>query len=139
MFEIYPQGPAERIAVSRERFDQVPVLRGVYILAYVVYMFVWFGWTLAVALGSLPPFGAYVAALTAIIACLVLFIPRMMSVMRTMGYSKFLIAGVVFASFFPIPGILAVAFVDRRIGEAWEAAQRGDFATAEQPNPEDGA
>jgi hypothetical protein len=127
-FNIGPQGPAETFTISREAFDRVPELRGVYILAYVLYMFVWFGWTLAVAFGSTPPLGAYIAALTAIVVCLIVFIPRMARVMLTMGYGKFWVAGVAVAALFPIPGVLAVAFIDRRISTTWERAQKRLFA-----------
>ncbi|MCH7910904.1 MAG: hypothetical protein IIB38_14980 [Candidatus Hydrogenedentes bacterium] len=58
----------------------------------------------------------------ATVACMVLFYLNFIGVLYTMGYSVVMILGICFACFFPLPGLLVVALIDRRVSKAWYAA-----------------
>ena len=68
----------------------------------------------------LPPGLIAVQALT--IICLLLFYVQFIAVLRIMGYPAVMIACTCVAAFLPMPGLLVVAYVDRRISAVWHAA-----------------
>lgn len=55
-------------------------------------------------------------------ACMVLFYLNFIGVLHTMGYPAIMILGICLACFFPLPGLLVVAAIDRRVSKAWHAA-----------------
>ena len=55
-------------------------------------------------------------------ACMALFYLNFIGVLRTMGYPAIMILGICLACFFPLPGLLVVAAIDRRVSKAWHAA-----------------
>ena len=58
----------------------------------------------------------------ATVVCMALFYLNFIGVLYTMGYSVIMISGICLACFFPLPGLLVVAVIDRRVSKAWYAA-----------------
>lgn len=55
-------------------------------------------------------------------ACMALFYLNFIGVLRTMGYPVILILVICFGCFFPLPGLLVLAMVDRRVSKVWHDA-----------------
>lgn len=54
---------------------------------------------------------------------LVFFAIEFVAVLKTMGYPGIVVAGIcIFVVLVPMPGLLAVAFIDRRVSKSWNEA-----------------
>lgn len=139
--------PKQTLEMSIDHFNSIPARRVRYMVLYVVAFLIWlsiftFFWTTVQVPGPIagadPP--EAVTLPTSIIAlqvltgiCLLLFYVQFVNVLRIMGYPIAMIACTCLAVFLPIPGLIVVAYVDRRIiAKAWnKAKQRLD----ERQNP----
>jgi hypothetical protein len=136
---IQPLAPKQTLELSIEQFNSIPARRVRYMMLYVVAFLIWlsiftFFWTTVQAPDSatsadtpeavtLPAGIIALQVLTGI--CLLLFYVQFVNVLRIMGYPIAMIACTCLAVFLPIPGLIVVAYVDRRIiAKAWNKAKQ---------------
>lgn len=129
-----PRAPRKRrIAISREQFDSIPRKRAGYIVAYGLLILLFYGVRVLLVQGYDLPQVLVTATDIAGIASYFLFYYNFIGALRIMGYDAWVILGTGLASALPIPGVLLVAYMDRRIATAWDAADPGRGGYRQKP------
>ena len=109
---------ASTFILSRENFDQVPVFRGRYIVLYLLIL-VW--WVAPKALylytRELPPTAFAPVYYGVFIGLYLTFFYYFAKALRTMGYAIYMIIPTLLVVSVPIPGLLAMGFMDRKIAD----------------------
>lgn len=113
---------SDLISVSRSRFQKVPQQRSRYIVLYLLILVLWFVPNIIVVMGYQPSFGQGFAVVLAVLLCQVVMYVNLVAVLRTMAYPTYLIIAICCIVFLPVPGVLVMAYVDRHVAKAWDAA-----------------
>jgi hypothetical protein len=118
-----PQPTAQNtFAIPREVFDAVPQRRARYILAYIVYVIGVFGPNFIWMSGrAVPPELIYPAYAVGACAFFV-FAYNFFRTFRTMGYEIWFAIAIIIVCAPLIPGVILLAFMDRKIATVWDAA-----------------
>jgi hypothetical protein len=109
-------------AVSRKQFDSVPRRRAVYIIAYALVMLLVYGPKVAAIAGAATPVEVVYGAYGAGIAAYFLFCYHFIGALKIMGYEPWMMLALAMIAAIPLPGVLIVAYMDRRIATAWDKA-----------------
>ena len=109
--------------LSREEFDKIPSYRGRYILLYIL-IFIW--WLVPKVFffvtDEIPP-GELEFIYKVILAGLYTpFFYYYFKAMKTLGYPIYWILPTLMVVSIPIPGILAMGYMDRKIADTWDKA-----------------
>lgn len=109
--------------LSRENFDQIPGFRGRYIVLYLLILVWWIApKALYLITEELPPPG-FAAIYYVVFAGLYLpFYYYFGKTMKTMGYPIYWIAPTLLVVSVPIPGLLAMGYMDRKVADVWDIA-----------------
>ncbi len=111
------------IAVPRADFDSVPGRRASYIIAYGLYIALIFGPKVLVLAGLPPPLEGLGFILFGVgLVGFVVFAYHFTRAARTMGFEVWIASGVVVIALSAFPGPLLLAYMDRKIAIAWDAA-----------------
>lgn len=108
--------------VSREQFESIPRRRAIYIIAYALVMLLVYGPKVAMMGGLLLPQEAVFALYGVGVACYFLFCYHFIGTLKIMGYEPWMMLGLGMISVVPLPGLLIVAYMDRRVATAWDRA-----------------
>jgi hypothetical protein len=127
----------ETMAISRAVFDRIPAKRSAYVLAYVVYAACVFGPRIASLVGVAAPQGLMYLGDAIGIVALAIFAFHFFTTLRIMGYETWFSCAMTVISAPLIPGFFFVAFMDRRIANAWDAADpSGGYRKRPPADPE---
>lgn len=118
-------------SVSRRQFDSVPRRRGLYIVAYALYLLCIFGMRLLQAGQIAVPEPFTLASDIAGVAAFFLFSYHFIGTLKIMGYEPLMMLALGMIAALPIPGLMIVAYMDRRVATAWDKADP-DRATYRQ-------
>ncbi len=110
------------MAIPRATFDRVPSKRATYVLAYVIYTVCVFGPNLLALFGIGVPAGIVYAGFGIGIVAFGVFAFHFYTTLRIMGYEGWFSVAMTLVSVPLIPGFFFVAFIDRRLATAWDAA-----------------
>ena len=115
------RGPT--FVLSREKFDEIPGCRARYIVLYIL-IFLWWIAPKAVYLVTKenPPFEFATIYYVVLVGLYAPFYFYFSKAMRTLGYPLYWILPTLLVVFLPIPGILAMGYMDRKIADAWDKA-----------------
>jgi hypothetical protein len=127
-------------AVPRAVFDSVPARRATYIIAYALYIVLVYGPNV-LALAGVPPnellgqvlFVLYGAG----IAGYLVFAYQFIRTARIMGFEYWIAVGSGVIALSAFPGPLLVAYMDRKIATAWDAADPAGGYRQRPPIPKD--
>lgn len=114
--------PRETMAIPRIVFDRVPSKRAVYVLAYVIYTVCMFGPNVIALFGPIVPPGIVYTGFAAGVVAFGIFAFHFFTTLRIMGYETWFSAAMTLVAIPLIPGFFFVAFMDRRLATAWDAA-----------------
>jgi len=129
--------PRETMAIPRATFDRIPSKRAAYVLAYVVYTVCVFGpRILAMFAIAVPPGIVYAGFAVGVVAYAV-FAVHFYTTLRIMGYEGWFSVAITVISAPLIPGFFFVAFMDRRLANAWDAADPSGGYRQRPPIPEE--
>jgi hypothetical protein len=121
--------PTTTFTVSREQFDSVPRRRGFYIVAYGLYALCIYGPRLlrVVQIGIPDAWVLFTDIAGALAFCV--FCYHFIGALKIMGYEVWMMLVLSLVAAIPIPGVLIVAYMDRRIATAWDRADpaRGSY------------
>ncbi len=115
-------GPRQTFAVSREQFNSIPQRRARYILAYIAYVAGVFGPRVAAMTGAAVPTAIIYPGYALGLAVFAVFAYNFFITLRTMGYERWFATALVLVCAPLFPGFLLLAYMDRRIATAWDAA-----------------
>ena len=112
--------PASTFVLSREEFDRIPNYRAKYILLYILLCI----WTIgpkivAEATGFSLNVPTYMTAYFGILGFFMYWFTR---TLRTMQFSWVVIVPTLLVVSMPIPGLLAMGYMDRKIADQWDKA-----------------
>ena len=114
--------PRETMAIPRAVFERVPSKRSAYVLAYVAYAACVFGPRIAGLFGVIAPQNLmYIGDAVGNVA-FAIFAYHFFTTLRIMGYELWFTVALTVISAPLIPGFFFVAFMDRRLANAWDAA-----------------
>jgi hypothetical protein len=117
-----PTPATTTFAVPRKQFDSVPRRRAIYIIAYALVMLLVYGPKVAALFGYLMPRDAMFALYGVGIVCYFVFCYHFIGTMKIMGYEPWMMLALGMIAVIPLPGVLVVAYMDRRIATAWDRA-----------------
>jgi len=114
--------PMQTFVVSREQFNSVPRRRGIYIVAYGLYVMLIFC-VRAIQAGTMAiPESVMLGTDVMGAVSLFVFLYHFIGTMKIMGYEPWMMLGLGLISVMPLPGALFVAYMDRRVATAWDRA-----------------
>lgn len=106
--------------LSREEFDEIPGHRAKYILLYAALCLWWVGPKIVATMtGVSLSEAAYFAIYFAILGLFLYWFTR---TLRTMQFSWIVILPTLIVVSLPIPGLLAMGYMDRKIADQWDKA-----------------
>lgn len=117
-----PAAPRPTMAIPRATFDSVPSKRAAYVLAYVVYTVCVFGPNILRLFGIVSPMAIVYAGFGIGVVAFAVFAFHFFTTLRIMGYEIWFDVTMVLVAIPLIPGFFFVAFIDRRLATAWDAA-----------------
>jgi len=114
--------PRVTFSVPRAIFDSVPGRRAIYIVAYAMFLACVYGPKLVAFAGLFPTdvFG-YILFVAGLVAYLV-FAYQIIRAAHIMGFELWILLGIGVIALSAFPGPLLVAYIDRKIASAWDAA-----------------
>jgi hypothetical protein len=109
--------------LSREQFDQIPNYRARYILLYIALLVWWLGPKIIFVIQQTQPPTSFAPIYYAVMIALYLpFYFYLGKTMKIMGYPIYWIAPTLLVVSVPIPGLLAMGYMDRKIADLWDKA-----------------
>ncbi len=128
--------PRQTMAIPRAVFDRVPSKRAAYVLAYVIYTVCMFGPNVIALFGPIVPPGIVYAGFAAGVVAFGVFAFHFFTTLRIMGYETWFSAAMTLVAIPLIPGFFFVAFMDRRLATAWDAADPSSSGYRTRPPAE---
>ncbi len=125
--------PSTTFTVPRAQFESVPRRRAIYIIAYALVMLLVYGPKVAALGGWLMPEEAMFGLWGVGIVCYGVFSYHFIGTMKIMGYEVWMMLALVIIAIIPLPGVLVVAYMDRRIATAWDRADPGRPSYRQKP------
>lgn len=127
--------PPSTFAVSREQFDSVPRRRATYIIAYMLVILLFYGPRVALILGATfsDPI-AYTFFGMGVLSYLI-FCYQFIGALKIMGYEPWMMLALGIIAAIPIPGVIIVGYMDRRIATAWDRADPARASYRQKPAP----
>lgn len=126
---------ASTFVLTREEFDQIPGYRAKYILLYAILCIWWVGPKILAgmtgfSLSEIVYFAIYFAILGT-------FLYWFTQTLRTMQYAWPVIIPTLLVVSLPIPGLLAMAYMDRKIADQWDKADDAHTKYRERIYPDE--
>jgi hypothetical protein len=127
--------PRATFSVPRALFDGVPGRRATYIIAYAIFIALVYGPRVLAFAGLFPADSVAYALVGAGLAAYLVFAYQIIRAMRIMGFELWIILGVGLIALSAFPGPLLVAYIDRKIATAWDAADPSGGYRQPRPGP----
>jgi hypothetical protein len=109
--------------LSRDKFDQIPAYRARYILTYFAICIWWIAPKIVFLVTKTDPPHEFATIYYIIFASLyVPFYLYFSRAMRTLGFPLTWVLPTLLVVSLPIPGLLAMAYMDRKIADTWDKA-----------------
>jgi len=115
-------GAPQTFSVSRADFDSIPQRRSRYILAYLAYVAGVFAPRVAMMAGAAVPAAGINAGYVLGLAAFAVFAHQFFTTLRIMGYERWFAAALAIICAPLLPGLILLAYIDRRVANAWDAA-----------------
>lgn len=133
-----PQQPAiapatSTFTVSRKEFDSIPRRRAFYIISYGLVMLLVYGPKAAAVGGLLLPAPIVYTCYAIGVAGYCFFCYHFIGTLKIMGYEPLMILALAIIAAIPLPGILIIAYMDRRIATAWDRADPARTSYRQKP------
>ncbi len=114
--------PHATFSLPRAVFDSVPGRRTTYIIAYAIFIVLVYGPRMLAFAGLFPVDSLAYALVGAGLAAYSVFVYQFIRAMRIMGFEYWISLGVGLIAISAFPGPILVAYIDRKIATAWDAA-----------------
>jgi hypothetical protein len=120
-------------AVSRKQFDGIPRRRAFYIISYALVMLLVYGPKVAVLAGVAMPAPFIYACYAIGVAGYFFFCYHFIGTLKIMGYEPWMILALALVAAIPLPGVLIIAYMDRRVATAWDRADPSRQSYRQKP------
>lgn len=115
-----PPKSGSTFVLSREEFDQIPGYRAKYIMLYIMLCVWWMGPKIVAELtGFSLGVNHYLIIYFGIYGLFLYWFTR---TLRTLQFSWVVVIPTMIVVFLPIPGLFAMAYMDRKIADQWDKA-----------------
>ena len=128
------QKTKQYIEIPIAEFNRIPMRRARYIIAYGLGLILLIGPRVYMMMRQVRMHDITAWAIfIAVIVAYVVFYWNFVKTLRTLAYPMLFIVFLCMAVFLPMPGLLAVAWVDKRVANVWDAASPGPSYRKEPP------
>jgi hypothetical protein len=134
-----PQPPAAAPAtstftVSRKEFDSIPRRRAFYIVSYGLVMLLVYGPKVMAMGGILLPAPVVYSCYAIGVSGYFFFCYHFIGTLKIMGYELWMILALAMIAAIPLPGVLIIAYIDRRVATAWDKADPSRKSYRQKPS-----